>query len=109
MNMREREVEAYLRRRCEKAGLPVYKFVPDQDPGMPDREILLPGERVCWVETKKPKGGRVAELQKYRHRKLREAGHRVEIVWTKDQADELVRKLEQEIRPALNTEPGSVG
>lgn len=93
MNMREREVEAYLGKLCKAAGLPIYKFVPDQAPGMPDRMILLPDERVVWAETKKPKGGRVAELQKYRHKVLREAGHRVEIVWTKEQADALVKEL----------------
>lgn len=93
MNMREREVESYLVRRCEAAGLPIYKFVPEQAPGMPDRMILLPEQRVVWVETKKPKGGRVAALQRYRHKVLREAGHRVEIVWTKEQAEALVEEL----------------
>lgn len=103
MNTREREVESYLRRLCENAGLPIHKFVPDQDPGMPDRIILLPDERVVWVETKKPKGGRVSELQRYRHRKLREAGHRVEVVLTKEQAKDLVVNLAQEMQRDLNT------
>lgn len=93
MNMREREVESYLGKLCEAAGLPIYKFVPDQAPGMPDRIICLRGERAVWVELKKPKGGRVAELQRYRHKVLREAGQRVEIVWTKEQAEALVEEL----------------
>ena len=97
MNMREREVESYLNKLCEAAGLPIYKFVPDQAPGMPDRIICLPDERVCWVETKKPVGGKVARLQQYRHRKLREAGQRVEVVFTKEQASELVAELSSAI------------
>jgi hypothetical protein len=91
--MREREVESHLGKLCEAAGLPIFKFVPDQAPGMPDRIICLDRERVVWVELKKPKGGRVAALQQYRHRKLREAGQRVEIVWTKEQAEALVEEL----------------
>ena len=98
MDMREREVESHLGKLCEAAGLPIFKFVPDRAPGMPDRIICLPGERVCWVETKKPKGGRVAELQRYRHKVLREAGQRVEIVWTKEQAEALVAELSAEKR-----------
>ena len=98
MLVREREVESYLVGKVEALGLQVYKFVPDQAPGMPDREILLPDRQVLWVETKKPKGGKVAELQKYRHRRLRDAGHEVVIVWTKEQADELAEDLRDRLR-----------
>ena len=101
MNMREREVESHLTKLCEAAGLPIFKFVPDQAPEMPDRMILLPGRRVVWVELKKPKGGRVAALQKYRHKVLREAGHRVEVVWTKEQAEALVAELSGKKREDL--------
>lgn len=96
--MREREVENYLVRKLESIGLPVHKFVPDQDPGMPDRVVLLPESRVLWIETKKPKGGRVAKLQKYRHKKLEEAGHDVVICWTKEQADLIVEKLSDSLQ-----------
>lgn len=95
IGIREREVERYLVKLCREAGLPIYKFIPEQDSGMPDRIICLDRERVCWVETKRPRGGRVSEIQKYQHKVLREAGQRVEIVWTKEQADELVRELKK--------------
>jgi hypothetical protein len=88
--MREREVEAYLRKRVEQAGGMCLKFVPDQAPGMPDRVVLLPGGTVIWVELKRPEGGRVAPLQAWRHEQLRRIGQRVEVVWTREQADELV-------------------
>lgn len=90
--MREREVEKYLVRQVESLGLATYKFVPDQAPGMPDRVVLLPGSRVLWVELK-TKGGRLSELQLYRHAELRKAGHDVVVVWSKDQVDELIDKL----------------
>lgn len=96
--MREREVESHLIEELKKIGLTCVKFVPDQRPGMPDRVVLLPDSRVLWVETKKPKGGRVATLQKYRHRELRNMGHEVVVVWTKEEADELVQKLADDLR-----------
>ena len=54
---------------------------------------------IC-VETKKPKGGLVAELQKYRHEMLRKSGHEVVIVWTKEEADALAARLREEIKKA---------
>lgn len=96
--MREREVEGYLCARLEEIGLPVYKFVPDQAAGMPDRLVLLPDQKCLWIETKKPKGGRVATLQKYRHLELRKAGHAVEVCWTKEQADAIVERLRDRLR-----------
>lgn len=99
VQIREREVERHLVKEMEKLGLRCDKFVPDQLAGMPDRIVLLPDRRVIWVETKKPKGGRVAELQKYRHEMLRKAGHEVVIVWTKEEADALAARLKRELAP----------
>ena len=92
MSTRERDVESYLVGRVEQAVLVCLKFNPDLKNGMPDRLILLPGERVVWVELK-TKGGSLSEIQKLQHEKLRRAGHRVEVVWTKRQADALVAGL----------------
>ena len=97
LQVQEREIEKYLVEKLKSIGLDCIKFVPDQRPGMPDRVTLLPEGRVLWIETKKPSGGRVSAIQKYQHKVLREAGQRVEIVWTKEQADDLVRELLQEM------------
>lgn len=91
--MREREVESYLRRRVEALGGECVKFIPDDMPGYPDRIVMLPGGVLVWAETKKPKGGRVSKLQKLRHEQLRALGQHVVVVWTKEQADELVEQL----------------
>lgn len=93
MGVREREVEAHLRREAERRGGKCVKFIPDYDSGMPDRVLMLPGGVLVWVETKKPKGGRVSKIQKLQHEKLRALGQRVEIVWTKEEADRLVSSL----------------
>lgn len=91
-NVRERDVEKYLVEKLESIGLKCMKFLPDMLNGMPDRLVLLPDRQVVWVELK-TKGGAVSELQKLRHRELERRGHVVEIVWTKDQVDELARRL----------------
>ena len=95
----ERDVERYLVRKVEELGLRVYKFVPDQAPGMPDRVILLPGQRVLWVELK-TEGGRLAKLQRYRHLELSKQGHNVCTVWSKDDVDALVDLIKKE-KPKL--------
>lgn len=86
-------MEAYLRERVEARGGECVKFDPSLMPGMPDRILMLPGGVLVWVETKKPVGGRVSSLQKYRHRQLRALGQRVELVWTKGEAEALVAEL----------------
>ena len=91
---RERDVEAYLVSKLKEHNLSCLKFIPDNATGMPDRLILLPNERVVWCELK-THGGKLSEMQKYRHQQLAEAGHEVVTVWDYAQADELVARLSQ--------------
>lgn len=100
MAVREREVEGHLRREAERRGGRCVKFVPDVDNGMPDRILMLPGGILVWVETKKPKGGKVSSLQREQHRRLRALGQRVEVVWTKEEADALLEELAPSRGPA---------
>ena len=92
-NQLENEVEGHLRRRAEKAGGLCVKFLPDFARGFPDRIVLLPGGVLVWVETKRPQGGVLSPVQKVQHVLLRRLGQRVEVVWTKDQADDLIDSL----------------
>ena len=89
----ENEVESYLRRRIEQAGGRCVKFVPDFARGFPDRIVLLPRGVLVWVETKRPQGGVLSPTQKVQHVLLRRLGQRVEVVWTKEEADALVTEL----------------
>lgn len=92
-NQLENEVEGHLRRRVEKVGGLCVKFLPDFARGFPDRIVLLPRGVLVWVETKRPQGGVLSPVQKVQHVLLRRLGQRVEVVWTKDQADDLIDSL----------------
>lgn len=98
----EKDVEHYLVARCAVRGILAVKFIPDQRKGMPDRLLIRPRGRVTWVETKRPKGGRLSEMQKYQHGKLRARGHDVRVVATRAEVDALMDELtetEKDLKP----------
>lgn len=88
----ERDVERYLVSIVKAAGGRAVKFNPDAVRGMPDRIVMLPGGVLIWVELKKPKGGRLSEVQRHRHRELRRLGQEVRVVWSKEDADALLEE-----------------
>lgn len=92
----EREVEHRLVSRVTAMHGACVKFIPDNKIGMPDRIVMLPGGVLVWVETKKPKDGRVSVIQKHRHKQLRALGQRVHVCWTVEQVDKLMDELASE-------------
>ena len=88
----ESVVEKYLAKRCEEHGWMCLKFDPSRRIGMPDRLILLPGGRCVWVELKTD-GGRLTEIQRYRHGEIAALGHDVRVVWSKAEVDALIGEL----------------
>ena len=92
VKIRERDVESYLVKRMEEAHLSCVKFVPDNKIGMPDRLVLLPEGRVLWVELKTD-NGRLEEIQKLQHKRLRDLGHEVKVVWSKADVDDLLNQI----------------
>lgn len=58
--------------------------------GIPDRLVVLPPDGRCvWVELKR-KDGRLSELQKYQHTRLRKLGARVVVIWNREDVDKLI-------------------
>lgn len=86
-------MESYLRRKVEKLGGICLKFLPDFARGFPDRVVILPGGVLVWVETKRPVGGKLDPAQNVAHVLLRRLGQRVEVVWSREDADRLLGKL----------------
>ena len=100
MTQLEKDIEAKLRKMVEAHGGQCLKWVCPGWSGVPDRILLLPGGKVMFVETKRPKGGRLSALQKWWHTKLQYMGFLTFIVWNEEQLatfelillDELGRK-----------------
>lgn len=84
----ENAIEEKLRKRVKRYGGRCLKWVSPGEAGVPDRIVLLPGGRIAFVETKRPKGGVLSPLQKYWGRTLRGMGFDVWVVWD---AEDLAR------------------
>lgn len=75
--MLERDIEAYLVKRCTEIGALADKFVSPQRRSVPDRLITFNG-RVLFVELKAT-GKKPTEAQVRDHERRRDAG--AEVVW----------------------------
>lgn len=95
--MLESEVEARLRIKVEKIGGKAYKFISDGNRGVPDRLVCLPNGKAVFVETKRPKGGKISKLQAYRIKELRALGFDARIINTYELVDEFIREISNEI------------
>ena len=82
MNTLEKDIEKKLRQRIEAQGGKCLKWVCPGWSGVPDRIVLLPGARIYFVETKRPKGGVISKLQQKWREWLTALGFRVFTIWT---------------------------
>lgn len=65
MTKLEKDIEQKLGKMVKRYGGHCLKWVCPGWSGVPDRIVLLPGGRVLFVETKRPKGGRLSKMQKW--------------------------------------------
>lgn len=77
----EKEIEKKLRTAVEAVGGLCLKWVCPGWTGVPDRLVLLPGGRLVFVETKRPKGGRLSKMQLWWAKVLTGLGFKYEQVW----------------------------
>ena len=82
MNKLEKEIEAKLVKMIKSHGGLCLKWVCPGWSGVPDRICLLPGGLIYFVELKRPKGGRISELQRWWDQKLTDLGFFVAYVNT---------------------------
>lgn len=80
----EKEIEAKLRKAVERQGGRCLKWVCPGWRGVPDRIVLLPGGRIHFVETKRPKGGKLDPLQIKWREWLIKLGFDCWVVWDED-------------------------
>ena len=77
--MRESIIERSLEEKVKRSGGLTYKFCSPNNPGVPDRIVIAPNGRVIFVELK-AELGRVAKIQDWQIRRIREMGCDVRIL-----------------------------
>lgn len=98
-NQLEKEIENYLVERIKDLGGMCPKWSSPGTKGVPDRIVIMPESLICFVETKREKGGRIAPMQEWRAKQLRQYGFKTFFINTRHQVDELVESLMKGVIP----------
>lgn len=90
--MREKEIEKYLIQEVEKLGGLCKKWVSPGSSGEPDRIVILPWNRIYFVELKAPEG-ELSPIQEYRIEELKNLGVRVRVLSSKKLVDWFISEV----------------
>ncbi|MDT8900251.1 VRR-NUC domain-containing protein [Anaeroselena agilis] len=90
--MREKQIEQKLIRTVKAVGGLALKFTSPGMDGMPDRLVILPSNRIAFVEVK-AHGMKTRPLQIKRHELLRRLGCRVYILDDETQIQQLLSEI----------------
>lgn len=90
--MRERVIEAYLRKRVRQAGGQCLKWVSPGCRGVPDRIVLLPRGRCIFVELKS-ETGKLSTSQKRMLRTIEKLDHDTAVLRSKEDVDDFLDEL----------------
>lgn len=93
---RERDVERYFVDRVKRLGGTVRKVKWTGRAGAPDRLAYGPRLRACFVEMKRPKGGKLSHQQKVEITKLVEGGFDVFVASNHTEVDALVNWMTEQ-------------
>ena len=90
--MLEKEIEKALVKETKKLGGLCLKFTSPSMTGIPDRIILLPKEKIGFVETKRP-GEKPRPIQENRIRQFKKLGFKVYVLDNKKDVDEILKEI----------------
>lgn len=88
----ELSIELSFKRWCKRVGLVGCKLKLTAGRGWPDKAVLLPDNRVVWIEFKGPEG-RLSAQQEFCIRKMQKAGHQVFVCRSLEEAQDAVAQL----------------
>lgn len=91
----ESNIEKYFKAQCEKRGWLCLKFVSPSRRGVPDRLVIRSSARMAFVELKRP-SGRLSRPQKAMIKRFKEFKVEVYVIWSKEEAQALIRRWEEE-------------
>ena len=86
--MKEAEVERHFKWAVERAGGKSWKFTSPSNNGVSDQIACLPDGSTWFVETKRPKGGKLSELQKLFAADMAALNQKYACLWTTEQVDQ---------------------
>jgi len=89
----EKEIEAYFVWSVERIDGKTFKFRSPQQRGVADRIACLPDGATWFVELKRPKGGRLAPLQKLHADELKALRQNYALLWSIKEIDEWIANL----------------
>lgn len=92
----EKDIEKKLREKVAALGGHCLKWVCPGWSGVPDRIVLLPGGRIYFVETKRPKDSKINALQIWWRNKLRKLGFSCWTVWDFDDLATFLEYIQKE-------------
>lgn len=91
--MLEKQIESRLKKSVENAGGLCLKFTSLNYNGMPDRLVLLPDERIAFVELKS-NGQKPRALQLARHKMLKRLGFKVYVIDDVEQIGGMIDEIQ---------------
>lgn len=90
--MLEKQIEAKLKREVKRIGGSALKFVSPGTAGVPDRIVLLPEGKICFVELKVP-GRKLRPLQLKRKKQLKRLGFKVYVIDSFEKIDLFIQEV----------------
>lgn len=90
----EKYIEKKLVEKVKKLGGRAYKFVSPGNAGVPDRLVILPDNKVGFVEVKR-QNGRLSRLQENQIRFLKSLGCKTFVLWNIDEIDQIIEKIQK--------------
>ena len=89
----EQKIEQKLVQAVRKAGGQCYKFTSPGTAGMPDRCVILPKNKIAFVEVKAP-GQKPRPLQQRRHQQLQALGVMVRTLDNPNHIQDLIHEIQ---------------
>lgn len=90
--IRERDIEARLRQGVQRLGGKAYKFISPGNTGVPDREVILPGGLIYFVELKTDRG-RTSPVQQAQIRALKKLGCEVRVLYGMSDVEDFLAEI----------------
>lgn len=88
----EKRIEAKFREKIKSLGGRALKFISPGNAGVPDRLVILPGNKIGFAELKRP-GGKTTKLQDRQIAFIKKLGCFVMVVDSEEKINEFIERL----------------